>query len=83
MLIGLIRFQYHRNAQLAESLKQAGFPMPDFDGLAVFEAESHEKILDVFTSEEYRTKAVPDEERFLDRGRTTCFPADLVTVIEK
>lgn len=57
--------------------------MPDFDGLAIFEAESYDKIIEVFTSEEYKKNAIPDEEKFLDRSKIICFPADLVTVIDK
>lgn len=55
----------------------------DCDGIAVFEAESYEKILAVFSSQEYHQKAVPDEENYLDRSRIFTFPADLVTVIDK
>lgn len=57
--------------------------VPDFDGLAIFEAESYDKIMAVFSSEEYQEKAVKDEEKFLDRSRIFCFPADLATVTEK
>jgi hypothetical protein len=47
--------------------------------MAVFEAEREDPLR--VHDEEYRTKAVPDEERFLDRDRTTCFRTDLMTVI--
>ena len=60
-----------------------GFPICDFDGIAIFKAESYEKILECFTNEEYLTVVVPDEEKFLDRDRIAILPSDLVTIIDK
>ena len=59
--------QCHQNAAQLQKFKDAGFTVPDFDGIAIFEAESYDKIMAVFTSEEYKTKAIPDEENYLDR----------------
>lgn len=57
-----------------------GFPVPDFDGMAIFEGESYEKIMEVFTNEEYNRVVVPDEENFLDRKASVAVPLDLVPV---
>lgn len=49
--------------------------------MSVFEAVSYNKILECFTDEEYRRVGIPDEERFVDRGRTIAMPGDLFDVI--
>lgn len=39
-----------------------------YGGVAIFEAETLEKILEIFTDEDYLRIAVPDEEKFVDRS---------------
>lgn len=60
-----------------------GFSLPTHHGLALFEADSYEKIMEVFTSEEYQTAALAKEENYLDRSKTIFFPGSLVTFIDK
>ena len=71
----------HGNELFTSKLKALGFNVPDFDGLAVFEAVSYNEILECFTDEEYKRVVVPDEEKFIDRERAIAMPADLVGVI--
>lgn len=40
-------------------------------GMAIFEAESYEKIIEVFTHPDYLRIVVPDEEKFFDRAKST------------
>lgn len=60
-----------------------GFATSAFHGIALFEAESYEKILEVFTSQEYQNIGFPDEQNFLDRSKTVFFPGTLITYIDK
>ena len=63
-------------------LKHAGFPVADCDGFASFEGPSYEKIFECFQDEEYLNIVVPDEEKFLDKGRSFAIPVDIVPVFE-
>ncbi|KAF5385132.1 hypothetical protein D9615_000971 [Tricholomella constricta] len=58
-----------------------GLTAPDWDGFAVFDAESYDKLFEVFSSEEYAKIAVPDEENFIDRPKFQILPLDLFTPI--
>lgn len=72
----------HNNEEMSKQLKGMGFPSADCDGMAIFEAYSYEKIAECFQDEDYKKEVIPDEEKFLDRGRSMAFPADLVSVID-
>ena len=61
-------------------LKHAGAPVSDCDGVVIFEGSSHEKIYEIFSDEEYQRIVVPDEEKFLNRGRSLAIPVDIVPV---
>ena len=50
-------------------------------GIAVFEAESYEKIIEVFTSPDYARVVVPDEEKFFDRTKTSTVAGGFATFI--
>ena len=63
-------------------LNQFSFPCVDYDGMATFEAASYEKIFECFQDEEYHKVVVPDEEKFIDKGRSKAFPVDIVDVID-
>ncbi|KAI0633463.1 hypothetical protein C8Q77DRAFT_1073322 [Trametes polyzona] len=52
-------------------------------GIAVFEAESYEKILEVFASEEYKQHVYPDEANFTDRSKSVFYTGSLVTFIDQ
>ena len=51
--------------------------------MAIFEAESFERIMECFMDEEYNRVVVPDDECFLDRERSIAVPVDLATIVEK
>ena len=72
----------HGNSEALEQLKQVGFPVAEADGMAIFEAVSYEKIFECFTDDEYKKVVVPDEEKFLDRGKSLAFPAGIVNVFD-
>ena len=55
--------------------------MADYDGIAVFDAVSLEKIMEVFEDSEYKEKVIPDEENFIDRKKVFAFPAEIVSVL--
>ncbi|MCJ1458969.1 hypothetical protein MMC28_009346 [Mycoblastus sanguinarius] len=74
--------QAHGNSEALEQLKQVGFPVAEADGMAIFEAVSYEKIFECFTDDEYKKVVVPDEEKFLDRGKSLAFPAGIVNVFD-
>jgi len=59
-----------------------GLPTSDWDGLVVLDGESHEKLFEVFSSEEYSRIVAPDEENFIDRPKCQIMLLDLVTVFE-
>ena len=54
-----------------------------FYGMAVFEAESYDKIFQVFADPEYQRVVFPDEQKLLDRGRSQLFAGQVATVWEK
>ncbi|KIJ36613.1 hypothetical protein M422DRAFT_782153 [Sphaerobolus stellatus SS14] len=64
----IIRYsQLHVNLQYTETLKQAGRPAADFDGVVEMEVEKLDDFLDIFTDEGYLKVAYPNEDSFLDR----------------
>ncbi|KAL9096540.1 MAG: hypothetical protein Q9163_006431 [Psora crenata] len=77
----LIKYeQSHCSKEALESMKKGGFPAADFDGLAILEAESFEKIREVFADEEYKNVVGADEDKFMDRKKSLVFPADIVSI---
>ncbi len=75
--------QHHYTNQFEAGAKALGFDVPAYHGLTVFEAESYEKIMEVFTSEEYARICQPEEKNYLDRAKTGFFPGSIVTFIDK
>ena len=65
---------------VAAALEQV-VPLAKWDGMAVFEGESFEKIMEVFSSPEYFAKVAPDEDTFIDRDATQFLALDLATLI--
>ncbi|KAF7979984.1 hypothetical protein HWV62_43836 [Athelia sp. TMB] len=70
----------HPSAPAATALGQV-IPLAQWDGMVIFEGESFEKIMAVFSSAEYTAKVAPDEEEFLDRKATQFLALDLATII--
>ena len=74
--------QVHCNHEALADLQADGFPVADYDGLAIFDAASTDKIREVFSDQEYKDVVVPDEERFVDRKRVLTWPARIVNVFD-
>lgn len=61
-----------------------GYALPqEYRGIAVFEGESYEKILEVFMSEEYKRLAYDDELNYIDRSKSVFLPGSIVTYIDR
>ena len=52
-------------------------------GMAIFEAESWDKILEVFSHPEYQRVVYPDEKVIIDRSRTQVFAGEFATLLER
>ena len=50
--------------------------------MAIFEAKSYERLFEIFSDEEYEKIVVPDEEKFLDRGKSVAFPLDIIPIFD-
>ena len=57
--------------------------LPKFGGVAILEAESPEKIAEIFQDEEYRRVIVPDEGMFCDRAGLYILAGHYVTIFDK
>ncbi|KAJ7475961.1 hypothetical protein FB451DRAFT_1173905 [Mycena latifolia] len=75
----------YEQAHINESVLIDGMkaPMPEWDGMVIFEGESHANIFEVFQSEEFQRIIIPDAAKFLDTERSQQIPFDLLTVIDK
>ncbi|KAL8826267.1 MAG: hypothetical protein Q9191_003906 [Dirinaria sp. TL-2023a] len=74
--------QVHVDKESAQSWKDAGHAVTDYDGIVVLEAASEDKIREVFQDPEYLEKLAPDEAKFSERSTFTMFPATMVTVFD-
>ncbi|THU80255.1 hypothetical protein K435DRAFT_607717, partial [Dendrothele bispora CBS 962.96] len=74
--------QLHVNQNTRILLQGLNVPLIDCDGVGVFEAESYEKIFEVFNDPEFKAIIEPDEERFLDRAKTRVIPLDFLAFID-
>ncbi|KAI0829729.1 hypothetical protein BC628DRAFT_1314156 [Trametes gibbosa] len=81
----LIKYeQHHYNNAFEAGIAANGYAIPsDYRGVAIFEADSYEKILEVFLSEEYKRLAYDDETNFLDRSKSVFLPGSLVTYVDR
>ncbi|PBK69045.1 hypothetical protein ARMSODRAFT_957358 [Armillaria solidipes] len=75
--------QMHVNDETNALLKQMGAPTCDWDGIAIMEGESFEKILSITTNEEYERVIVLDELGFLDREKTQVVPLNFGVFIDR
>ena len=55
--------------------------LPPYAGAAIFEAESFEKIMEVFQDPEYIKVVVPDEMKFMQREKCQMVAGQLATVL--
>ncbi|TBU29487.1 hypothetical protein BD309DRAFT_149726 [Dichomitus squalens] len=74
--------QHHYTTQFEEGAKAMGFDVAPYRGIALFEAESYDKIMEIFASEEYNAIGLPDEQKFLDRSKTGFIPGTIITFID-
>ncbi|KAK7051502.1 hypothetical protein VNI00_004476 [Paramarasmius palmivorus] len=56
---------------------------PEWDGVALFEAESVDNISAVLTSEGYRALADPAQAKFLDRMNSGFLPVDVAVLLDR
>ncbi|KAK7033248.1 hypothetical protein R3P38DRAFT_3186788 [Favolaschia claudopus] len=73
------------DAALKQMAEAFGVPImeSEWDGIGVCEAESYDKILEIFHSEEFQKIAEPDADNFMDRPRCQLLPLGVITVIDK
>ncbi|KAF5335264.1 hypothetical protein D9758_016233 [Tetrapyrgos nigripes] len=77
----LVYEQGHIDQTALQRLVQDGFSVPDFDGFAVLEAESFEKIQEVLASEEWKTNVGPIEGSVIDITSPEVWPCASVETI--
>ncbi|KAF7976186.1 hypothetical protein HWV62_7352 [Athelia sp. TMB] len=75
------KFECHPSSDPAAAALEQVVPLAKWDGMAIFEGESFEKIMEVFSSPEYFAKVAPDEDTFIDREATQFLALDLATLI--
>ncbi|KAJ7143892.1 hypothetical protein C8R44DRAFT_864906 [Mycena epipterygia] len=75
--------QAHSNQEMLDFFQGAGFQVPDWDGLLIFEAESYAKIMEVMGTDEFKQIVLADAENFIDSSELRWLPLDLVTPIDK
>lgn len=51
--------------------------------MAVFEAESWDKIAEVFSHPDYKRVVFPDEQNMIDRARSQVFAGEFATILDK
>ncbi|THU92889.1 hypothetical protein K435DRAFT_671245 [Dendrothele bispora CBS 962.96] len=80
----LRRYELVRCFKSFHSFLQAlRIPLIDCDGIGILEAESYEKIFEIFDDPEFKAIGEPDEEHFLDRSKTRVIPLDFLVFIDK
>ncbi|KAJ7069669.1 hypothetical protein C8F01DRAFT_522678 [Mycena amicta] len=63
---GTVKYkQFHVDPKLADELRTTGFPVANWDGIVMWEAETLKEILDCVTSPECIEHVRPDDARFL------------------
>ncbi|KAL8709917.1 MAG: hypothetical protein Q9220_005367 [cf. Caloplaca sp. 1 TL-2023] len=75
--------QVHVDRTSLQSWKDDGHQVTDYDGIVVLEAESEEKIREVFQDQEYLDKLALNEAEFSERMSFTMMPANVVTIMDK
>ncbi|KAI0743810.1 hypothetical protein C8Q80DRAFT_1355588 [Daedaleopsis nitida] len=74
--------QFHLDAKSAAALGAVipGCTTPPYAGIGILEAESLDKIFEIFQDEEYLRVVAPDEERFIARKDMQILAGSYVTV---
>ena len=68
---------------MAQSWKDEGHNVSDYDGIVVLEAASEDKIREIFQDKEYLEKLATDEEKFTERTTFTVLPSTVVTILDQ
>ncbi|THH15368.1 hypothetical protein EUX98_g9478 [Antrodiella citrinella] len=80
----LIKYeQFHFNADLNKELAKVGLYKSPYYGIANFEAESDEKLLEVFEDPEYKRLLLPDEDKFFDKSMSELIVGKMAVFIDK
>jgi hypothetical protein len=75
--------QGHTNHKIIKILEGTGLHTAQWAGLAIYEADSYEKIFAIFRDEEYLKVVLPDQKKFVDREGSQVLPVDLATILDK
>lgn len=75
--------QIHVDRTSAQSWRDDGHQVTDYDGIVVLEAESEEKIREVFRDKEYLEKLAPNEAEFSERKSFVMMPSRVVTIMDR
>ncbi|KAJ6620027.1 hypothetical protein B0H10DRAFT_2023351 [Mycena sp. CBHHK59/15] len=74
---GLVKCrQFHVSTQTNNKLAARGLPVMTYDGIAEWEANKLEDILELFGSEEIVKTILPDEKNFFERSSVQVIAGD-------
>jgi len=81
----LLYEQFHLNQPVTTAFQagQTPIPPPPCVGVGICEAESIEKMMEIFASPEYNNIVAPDEEKFLERKMSGVFVGNVATFIKR
>ena len=74
-------YQFHLNPQMNQLFAAQGLEPVSFVGVAIFEAESFDKIQEVFQHPDYIRFVVQDELKFVKREKCQMVAGELATVV--
>ncbi len=70
------------NGKAVQQLRDAGFQPVEAEDMAIFEAASHEKILEGLTDEDYKKISVPDRKGIFNRSKMRMLPLEINRVFD-
>ncbi|KAF7350074.1 Ethyl tert-butyl ether degradation [Mycena venus] len=75
--------QAHLNDEMVRIFGAGGFPMPDYDGIAILEGESYPKLMKVSQSEKVQNFMREDSENFMDAAAMQYLPLDTISFTDE
>jgi len=75
--------QYHYNMEVNHKLAEMGLFKSPYYGVAVFEAETDEQILDILQDPDYQKIIQPDEAKFFDNKKIEIIMGKVAVLIDK
>ncbi|KAJ7808561.1 hypothetical protein B0H13DRAFT_2686113 [Mycena leptocephala] len=75
--------QAHSNEGMLQQFQEAGFRKSEWDGMAIMEAETYAKLMEVIQSQGFQSVLTSDAEKFIDVSEIQFIPLDLITSINK